>query len=130
MSNPEIPGRDSGNVWLIRSRINQGKEPSVILHEAEVRRLEVGQSEYVFYCKDLMQSYVSQYNQNVEGADVKHVLNGVTFGIKKNEIFGLIGPNGAGKSTLINVITSQLEQDSGEFVVNQILISLVKLKIT
>ena len=130
MSNLEIPGRDSGSVKLIRSRINQGKEPSVILHEAEVRRLEVGQSEYVFYCKDLMQSYVSQYNQIVEGADVKHVLNGVTFGIKKNEIFGLIGPNGAGKSTLINVITSQLEQDSGEFVVNQILISLVKLKIT
>lgn len=130
MSNLEIPGRDSGSVKLIRSRINQGKEPSVILHEAEVRILEVGQSEYVFYCKDLMQSYVSQYNQIVEGADVKHVLNGVTFGIKKNEIFGLIGPNGAGKSTLINVITSQLEQDSGEFVVNQILISLVKLKIT
>lgn len=42
----------------------------------------------------------------------------VSFGIKKNEIFGLIGPNGAGKSTLIKIITSQLQQDAGEYVVS------------
>ena len=32
-------------------------------------------------------------------------LDGVTFDIARDEIFGIIGPNGAGKSTLINVLS-------------------------
>lgn len=32
-------------------------------------------------------------------------IEGVSFSIKKNDIFGIIGPNGAGKTTLFNVIT-------------------------
>lgn len=31
-------------------------------------------------------------------------LNGVTFGVRGNELIGLIGPNGAGKTTLTNVL--------------------------
>ncbi|MFN6188504.1 MAG: ATP-binding cassette domain-containing protein, partial [Microcystis sp.] len=32
-------------------------------------------------------------------------VDGVSFQVQKNEIFGLIGPNGAGKTTLFNLIT-------------------------
>lgn len=41
-------------------------------------------------------------------------LNGVDLEIEKGEIVGVLGPNGAGKSTLIQVLTGQLERDSGE----------------
>lgn len=41
-------------------------------------------------------------------------LSGVSFDIKKGEIFGLLGPNGAGKSTAINIIAGLLLPDAGE----------------
>jgi branched-chain amino acid transport system ATP-binding protein len=40
-------------------------------------------------------------------------LSGVSFAIRKGEIYGLIGPNGAGKTTLFNVLTGIYRQDVG-----------------
>ncbi len=42
------------------------------------------------------------------------VVNGVSFSIKKGEIFGLLGPNGAGKTTTIRMLSTVLEADSGD----------------
>jgi len=44
--------------------------------------------------------------------DVRAV-NGVSFGVRRGEIFGLLGPNGAGKTTIISMVTGLLEPDSG-----------------
>lgn len=44
-------------------------------------------------------------------------VNGVTFDIKENEIFGLLGPNGAGKTTTIRMLSTVLEPDAGEVTV-------------
>jgi ABC-2 type transport system ATP-binding protein len=41
-------------------------------------------------------------------------VNGVSFTIQKNEIFGLLGPNGAGKTTSIRMLATVLEPDSGD----------------
>ncbi|MCL2254228.1 MAG: ABC transporter ATP-binding protein [Lachnospiraceae bacterium] len=41
------------------------------------------------------------------------VLTDVTFAVKEREIFGLLGPSGAGKTTIINILTNQLDADSG-----------------
>ncbi len=40
-------------------------------------------------------------------------LNGITFQIQENQIYGLIGPNGAGKTTLFNLITGLLPATAG-----------------
>lgn len=45
-------------------------------------------------------------------------LKNVSFNINKGEIFGLLGPNGAGKSTLINILSTLLEANSGEILID------------
>ena len=43
----------------------------------------------------------------------KLVLDGVSFQVQPQEIFGLLGPSGSGKTTIINILTDQLKHDSG-----------------
>jgi ABC-2 type transport system ATP-binding protein len=45
--------------------------------------------------------------------DVKAV-NGISFDVKKGEIFAFLGPNGAGKSTTIKMLTTMLRPTSGK----------------
>ena len=42
-----------------------------------------------------------------------HAVEGLSFEVKKGEIFGLIGPNGAGKTTVFNCITQFYKPTSG-----------------
>jgi branched-chain amino acid transport system ATP-binding protein len=42
-------------------------------------------------------------------------LTGVSFSIRRGEIYGLIGPNGAGKTTLFNLLTGIYTPDAGGF---------------
>ena len=48
------------------------------------------------------------YGKNIVAVD------GISFSVKKGEIFGFLGPNGAGKSTTIKILTTLLEKTSGE----------------
>ena len=41
-------------------------------------------------------------------------VNGVSFEVKKGEIFGLIGPNGSGKTTIFNCISNYYTPTSGQ----------------
>ncbi len=41
------------------------------------------------------------------------VLRGVSFAVRRGEIFGLLGPNGAGKTTLSSILTTQLRASRG-----------------
>jgi len=43
-----------------------------------------------------------------------HVLKGLSFSIKKKEIFGLLGPNGAGKTTTLECMEGLRVYDEGE----------------
>jgi ABC-2 type transport system ATP-binding protein len=46
--------------------------------------------------------------------DVVRAVDGISFEVKKGEIFGFLGPNGAGKTTTIRMMTGVLKPSEGE----------------
>lgn len=59
-------------------------------------------AETILSVKDLRKSY-----------DGKEVVKGISFDVKKGEIFGILGPNGAGKTTTLEMIETLREIDGG-----------------
>jgi len=57
--------------------------------------------------KDITKSYGTQ-----------KALDAVSFSIQRGEIVGFLGPNGAGKSTLMKILTTFINADAGEALVN------------
>lgn len=45
-------------------------------------------------------------------------VNGINLTVEKGQLVAVIGPNGAGKTTLFNLITGQLQPDTGKIVFN------------
>jgi energy-dependent translational throttle protein EttA len=54
-----------------------------------------------------------------KGFDDRLLYENVDFNLPPGGIIGIMGPNGAGKTTMFNMITKQLEPDSGSFEVGQ-----------
>ncbi len=59
-------------------------------------------NDYALIVEDLWKSY-----------EEITALQGISFEIRKGEIFGLIGPNGAGKTTTLRIIAGILKPDKG-----------------
>jgi ABC-2 type transport system ATP-binding protein len=63
-------------------------------------------AEVILKVKDLKKVY-----------DDKPVVNGISFEVKKGEIFGILGPNGAGKTTTLEMIETLRPIDGGSITV-------------
>lgn len=50
--------------------------------------------------------------------DGKQVVKGISFSVKKGEIFGILGPNGAGKTTTLEMIETLRPIDDGKASIN------------
>lgn len=48
----------------------------------------------------------------------EHALKGVSFDVKKGEVFGLLGPSGSGKTTTIKLLTGEFKANGGSLEVN------------
>jgi ABC-2 type transport system ATP-binding protein len=63
------------------------------------------------------------YGKNVVAID------GISFTVKKGEIFGFLGPNGAGKSTTIKILTTLLEKTSGKATIDGLDVDADQVKV-
>lgn len=64
-----------------------------------------------------MNTILSVKNLKMSYKEVKAV-KGLSFEVKKGQLFAFLGPNGAGKSTTIDVLTTLLQADDGEVELN------------
>ena len=44
----------------------------------------------------------------------KPAVDGLSFTVRRGEVFGLLGPNGAGKTTTVGVLTTRVRPTSGQ----------------
>jgi ABC-2 type transport system ATP-binding protein len=60
-----------------------------------------------------MSSPILEVKNLQKSYDGKKVVNGISFEVKKGEIFGILGPNGAGKTTTLEMVETLREIDGG-----------------
>src|SRR5665811_1525893 len=61
------------------------------------------------------------------GYEVQHVLDNLSFEIKKGEFFGIVGRNGSGKSTLLKILAGIYVPDKGLVQINGSLTPFIEL---
>lgn len=66
-----------------------------------------------------MKSMIEVYDLKKRYGD-KQAVDGVSFTVKKGEIFGILGPNGAGKTTTLEMMETLRPIDSGNVKINGI----------
>lgn len=84
---------------MTKSNKNEKKSPEVVIKPDNSNAIEV---------TDLKKYFIGKHRFD----DVKAV-DGVSYQVKKGEVFGLLGPNGAGKTTIINILTGILSPTEG-----------------
>lgn len=67
-----------------------------------------------------MADVILNVNNLQKSYDGKKVVKGISFEVKKGEVFGILGPNGAGKTTTLEMIETLREIDGGSATIDGI----------
>lgn len=65
--------------------------------------------------------------KGIKGYKDQHVLNGISFNIKKGEFVGIVGRNGSGKSTLLKTLAKIYFPEKGSVEINGQLVPFIEL---
>jgi len=71
---------------------------------------------------DMDEKFVNVENL-VKDFGKRRVLKGISFYVRRGEIFGLIGPNGAGKTTTLRIIATLIKPTAGDVMIENISVS-------
>lgn len=74
----------------------------------------------------LKQAAVGFFNRK-RGYETQHVLDDISFEVKKGEFFGIVGRNGSGKSTLLKLLAGIYTPDEGLVQINGSLTPFIEL---
>lgn len=69
-------------------------------------------SKNILEIKNLKKEFIMGNNRKIEA------VKGITFNVRRGEVFGFLGPNGAGKSTTISMLTTQKIATAGEILID------------
>merc|ERR1719199_380629 len=78
--------------------------------EEKARVAAVDPSKQFVYVKDLHKIYPNRM----------HAVRGISFAASEGQVFGLLGVNGAGKTSTFKMLCGQVEQTSGEVMIQGI----------
>jgi ABC-2 type transport system ATP-binding protein len=70
---------------------------------------------------------ITAFQPKSKGSTVAHVLDGISFDIKKGEFYGVVGRNGSGKSTLLKIISDIYRPTSGKITHNGRIVAFIEL---
>ena len=65
-----------------------------------------------------MADYILQVKDLCKSFGAVQASNDLSFSVKRGDIHALIGPNGAGKTTVVNLLSGELQPDSGTILLN------------
>ena len=80
----------------------------------------MGDSDYILKVKNLKVHYESGSLNILSKKKSSEILKGVSFDIKKGEVFGLVGESGCGKSTLAKAILGLIDYE-GDILIDNVL---------
>lgn len=72
------------------------------------------------------ESVIGLFNKKKHYEDLP-VLKGISFFVKKGEMFGIVGKNGTGKTTLLRIISGVYKPDKGNVIINGSLVPFLNL---
>ncbi len=97
----------------------------------ELPAIVVSSLQKTFKLPHEMHTGVKQFLINIfkgqHGYEAQHVLNDISFEVKKGEFFGIVGRNGSGKSTLLKLLAGIYTPDSGSIIINGSLTPFIEL---